>query len=97
MSNPQALDLGIRAGDVLAGKYRVTRVIGAGAMGLVVAAHHVQLDTKVAIKLLLPVWLSNHEAVNRFAQEARAVARMTSEHVARVLDVGESRRACRSS
>ena len=73
---------------MLAGKYRVTRVIGAGAMGLVVAAHHVQLDTKVAIKLLLPIWLSNHDAVARFAQEARAVAKMTSEHVARVLDVG---------
>jgi serine/threonine-protein kinase len=82
------LQLGIRAGDVLAGKYRVERVLGHGGMGVVVAAHHVQLDTKVAIKFLLPEMLRNREAVVRFAREARAAARITSEHVARVLDVG---------
>ena len=37
-------------GDVLAGKYRVERVLGAGGMGIVVAAHHLQLDEKVALK-----------------------------------------------
>ena len=73
---------------MLVGKYRVARVLGAGAMGIVVAAHHVQLDTKVAIKLLLPELLGNAEAVTRFDREAKAVARMTSEHVARILDVG---------
>ena len=88
MPEPPTRDLGIRPGDVIAGKYRVSRVLGAGAMGLVVAAHHVQLDTKVAIKLLLPELLANDEAVARFAREARAVAKLTTEHVARVLDVG---------
>lgn len=37
---------GVREGDVLAGKYRVERVLGAGGMGVVVAAHHIQLDEK---------------------------------------------------
>ncbi len=79
---------GVREGDVLAGKYRVERVLGVGGMGVVVAAHHLQLDTKVALKFLLPTMLANREAVGRFAREARAAVKITSEHVARVLDVG---------
>ncbi|HEY4014211.1 MAG TPA: protein kinase [Polyangiaceae bacterium] len=79
---------GISAGDVLAGKYRVDRVLGAGAMGIVVAAHHLGLDNRVAIKLLVPDMLSNEDAVARFAREARAAAKITNEHVTRVLDVG---------
>jgi serine/threonine-protein kinase len=42
-----------REGDVLAGKYRVERVIGAGGMGVVVAAQHLQLGKRVAVKFLL--------------------------------------------
>ncbi len=73
---------------MLAGKYRVDRVLGAGAMGVVVQAQHLSLDSRVAIKLLLPSMLANEDAVARFAREARAVARLTNEHVARVFDVG---------
>ena len=76
-------------GDVLAGKYRVERVLGAGGMGVVVAAYHVHLDTKVALKFLLPDALRNPEAVARFVREARAAAKITGEHVARVSDVGQ--------
>src|ERR1700733_1118638 len=79
---------GIREGDILAGKYRVERVLGVGGMGVVVAASHVQLETKVAIKFLLPEMLSSREAVARFPREARAAVRITSEHVARIFDVG---------
>jgi serine/threonine-protein kinase len=79
----------VRAGDVLAGKYRVERVLGAGGMGVVVAAHHLQLDQKVALKFLLPQALGNAEVVSRFDREARAAVRIKSEHVARVIDVGK--------
>ncbi len=79
---------GVRAGDVLAGKFRIDRVLGMGGMGVVVEAYHLQLETKVAIKFLLPATLEDHEAVERFAREARAAVKITSEHVARVLDVG---------
>src|SRR5664279_3722424 len=57
-------------------------------MGIVVAAHHLQLDERVALKFLLPDALSNPEAVERFAREARAAVKIKSEHVARVSDVG---------
>jgi serine/threonine-protein kinase len=79
---------GVREGDVLAGKYRVERVLGVGGMGVVVAAQHIQLDEKVALKFLLPDALGNAEAVARFAREARAAVKIKSEHVARVTDVG---------
>jgi tRNA A-37 threonylcarbamoyl transferase component Bud32 len=76
------------AGDVLAGKYRVERVLGEGGMGIVFAAHHELLEQRVAIKLLLPEITRNAEAVARFLNEARASSRIQNEHVARVLDVG---------
>jgi serine/threonine-protein kinase len=78
----------VREGDVLAGKYRVEKVLGSGAMGVVVAARHVRLDDRVAIKLLLPEMVTSAEAVTRFEREARAAVKIKSEHVARVLDVG---------
>jgi len=79
---------GVSEGDILAGKYRVERVLGIGGMGVVVAAHHIQLDEKVALKFLLPEALGNSESVARFAREARAAVKIKSEHVARVTDVG---------
>src|SRR5450432_412778 len=78
----------VREGDVLAGKFRIERVLGQGAMGVVVAATHIQLDERVALKFLLPEALANADAVARFAREARAAVKIKSEHVARVSDVG---------
>jgi serine/threonine-protein kinase len=78
----------VHEGDVLAGKYRVERVLGMGGMGVVVAARHIQLDERVALKFLLPQFVENREVVARFAREGRAAAKIRSEHVARVTDVG---------
>ena len=74
-------------GDVLAGKYQVERVIGVGGMGVVVAAMHLILQERVALKFLLPS-VMNGETMARFGREARAAAKIKSEHVARVTDVG---------
>ena len=78
----------VTPGDVLAGKYRVDRVLGVGGMGVVVAATHLQLDQKVALKFMLPQGLQHPGLVERFSREARAAVRLKSDHVARVLDVG---------
>ncbi len=75
-------------GDVVGGKYRVERVLGAGGMGVVVAAIQTELDRPVALKFLLPKLLERPGLVIRFSREARAAAKLESEHVARVLDVG---------
>ncbi|AKT36656.1 serine/threonine-protein kinase [Chondromyces crocatus] len=77
----------VAEGQVLAGKYRVERILGQGGMGVVVSAVHQQLQQRVAIKFLLPG--ATHDATERFIREARAAVRLKSEHVARVSDVGE--------
>jgi len=76
-------------GSVVAGKYRVERLLGEGGMGWVVQAIHLQLDQRVALKFMHASSASESpEAVARFLREARAAARIQSEHVARVSDVG---------
>jgi serine/threonine-protein kinase len=78
----------VAVGDVIAGKYRVDRVLGVGGMGVVVAATHVDLLEPRAIKMLRAEYLHDAEAVARFLREARAAAHLKGEHIARVHDVG---------
>lgn len=82
------LEASTQIGQVLAGKYRVDRVLGAGGMGIVVAAMHLQLDQMVALKFIRREALGNAEVVSRFEREARAAVRLKSEHAARIIDVG---------
>ncbi|WP_437803800.1 protein kinase domain-containing protein [Sorangium sp. So ce693] len=86
MSSPD--ETTIAPGDVLLGKYRVESVLGRGAMGLVVAARHLALDERVAIKVLLPKYVRDPEILQRFLREGRAAVRVRSQHVVRVADVG---------
>lgn len=79
----------LQRGDIIADKYRVEREIGRGGMGLVVAATHLDLDQRVAIKVLRKSSAYNQDAMARFLREARAAAKIRSEHVARVMDVGK--------
>ncbi len=73
--------------DVLADKYRIERELGRGGMGVVVAATHLQLEERVAIKFLLPELASDPALVARFLREGRAAIKIRSEHVVRVRDV----------
>jgi serine/threonine protein kinase len=75
-------------GEVLAGKYRVDKILGIGGMGMVVAATHLELDQRVALKFMLPGAQESPEAAARFLREARAAGRLNSDHVCRVKDVG---------
>lgn len=75
-------------GDVIAGKYRVERQLGAGGMGVVLAATHLDLLEPRALKFLSETALQDAESVERFLREARAASRLKSEHVTRVYDVG---------
>jgi len=77
----------LAVGQVLAGKYRILRVLGEGGMGVVVEAHDLGLERRVAIKFLQPDFVKHAEAKERFTREARAAAKIQSEHVARVIDV----------
>ena len=74
-------------GQVVAGKYRLVRVLGEGGMGVVYEAEHTRLGQKVALKMLLPELVRVDDLVQRFDREARAASQLKSRHTARVMDV----------
>jgi hypothetical protein len=78
---------GVELGGVLAGKYRLDHVLGVGGMGVVIGATHLSLDLPIAIKFMSPELVGNGMGARRFLLEARAAARIRSEHVVRVFDV----------
>jgi eukaryotic-like serine/threonine-protein kinase len=76
-------------GSIVDGKYRVDRVLGRGAMGVVIQATHVHLGEKVALKFLRYRAKSGTEDFQtRFKREARVSAKLKNEHITRVIDVG---------
>jgi len=77
-------------GQVIAGKFRVERVIGEGGMGIVCEATHLGLDERVALKFLRREVMRLPDVVARFDREARAAVKLKSEHVSRVSDVGKT-------
>jgi serine/threonine-protein kinase len=77
-----------KVGDVILDKYEVTRVLGKGGMGIVLAARHLELNELVALKFLLPSLRDKPEISTRLVQEARTGIRIKNAHVARVYDVG---------
>ncbi len=78
----------IAVGQLLGGKFRIERLLGEGGMGVVVAAHHVDLEIPVALKFLRREACSDGAAVARFLKEGRALARLKSQNIVRVHDVG---------
>jgi serine/threonine-protein kinase len=72
-------------GEVLAGSFKITGLLGAGGMGRVYAAEHVRLPRRFAVKMIQLA--SNSQAVARFEREAQAVARIKNEHVIDIVDV----------
>jgi serine/threonine protein kinase len=82
------IDALIEAGTVLAGRYRLEEPIGEGGMGTVWRAHHLGLDSPVAIKLVRDKALSGDDTLSRFLREARASAKLRSPHVVQVFDSG---------
>lgn len=80
-------------GDIVAGKYRVERILAEGRSARVLAARHLELDQRVAIKLASVSEAARSLAGERFRSAARSVARLQSSHVCRVLDIGVDREA----
>jgi serine/threonine-protein kinase len=81
----QPLDVGM----VVAGKYRLDRLIGKGAMGAVYEARHELLERRVALKFISDEHATTPDCARRFLNEARAAAGIESEHVAHILDAGQ--------
>ena len=73
-------------GDIVAGKYRVHTILGR-QRGLLLEARHTEFDQRVIIRLLSPA-LCNDKEIEQFRREAKTLAKLESEHVARIIDVG---------
>ncbi len=78
----------VTPGTILLGKYKIEKLLGMGAMGVVVLATHLDLKQRVAMKFMLPGKTANPERHERFLREAQIASRLTTVHVARVIDVG---------
>ena len=74
-------------GTIVGDKYRIDGMLGAGGMGVVLSATHLELDAPVAIKVLRAELAKSPDLASQLLFEARAVARLRSAHVVRILDV----------
>jgi eukaryotic-like serine/threonine-protein kinase len=75
-------------GELVAERYRMGPVIGAGGMGIIYKAQHIELGTSVAFKVIRPDIARNSSAWRRFSREARALGALHNRHVVRVHDAG---------
>jgi serine/threonine protein kinase len=79
-------------GATVAGKYRIRRVVGAGSMGVVCEAEHLEIGKRLALKLIEASLVGASEIETRFRREARAASLVESQHIVQVFDVGSDDR-----
>jgi eukaryotic-like serine/threonine-protein kinase len=79
---------GARVGEQAQGRYRLVRFLGAGGMGEVYEAEHLQVGKRVAVKCLWPAYARSPDQIERFEREARVASLVDSPHVVDVLDAG---------
>ncbi|MCA9614774.1 MAG: protein kinase, partial [Myxococcales bacterium] len=77
-----------RLGRVLGGKLRLDSILGEGSMGCVYAAHQLELDAEVAVKVLHDHVAADPKVAKRFHREARTASRLTHPNTLRVFDFG---------
>jgi eukaryotic-like serine/threonine-protein kinase len=76
-------------GTLVAGRYRVQRLLGEGGMGQVYLAEHEAIEKKVAIKILRHEFSSKADIVARFQREAVSASRIKHPNVLDVFDFGQ--------
>jgi len=79
----------LEVGQTYAGRYRIARKLGEGAMGAVYEAEHILIHRRVALKVLHSTVAERHGALHRFEREAQAAGRIGSPHIVEVLDMGD--------
>lgn len=75
---------------LIAERYRIDDALGQGAMGLVHRAHDMVLDRDIALKQLAPQLVLDAQFVDRFKQEALALAKLSHPHIVQIYDYIES-------
>ena len=80
----------MEAGQTIAGKYRLNRVLGTGGMATVWSVTNVFTEREFAIKFMLPSVARTPEAARRFLLEAKVSARINHPNIIEVIDVGQT-------
>ncbi|MBP9090654.1 serine/threonine protein kinase [bacterium] len=79
--------IGLKAGAIIGGNYRILRPIGRGGMGEVYLALHQRLDKRCALKVIPPDKVTK-EAWQRFKQEAQVISKLNHQNIVQVSDLG---------
>lgn len=74
-------------GKILNNRYKIIKEIGRGGMAIVYSARDTLLERRVALKMLRPEYKSDSEFIDKFRQEARAVARLSHPNVVSIYDI----------
>src|SRR3954471_14235303 len=75
-------------GEILDGKYRIDKQLGAGGMGTVYLATHLGTTRVVAVKVIAPRWAADPHFLARFQREAQACGRLRHPNIINVTDFG---------
>src|SRR5437868_4112749 len=82
------MDVGELIGQVLDEKYRIEKRLGMGGMGAVYLATHLGTERPVAIKVIMPEFMTDVKFIERFRREAKAAGRLLHPNVVNVTDFG---------
>jgi serine/threonine protein kinase len=80
----------MKQGQMVAGKYRLNRILGTGGMATVWSATNVFTEREFAIKFLLPHVARTADAGKRFLIEAKVSARINHPNIIEIIDVGQA-------
>lgn len=75
-------------GEVIDGRYQLTRIVASGGMATIYAALDLRLDRQVAVKVMHPHLAQDEQFVSRFIREAKAAASLSHPNIVAVLDQG---------
>lgn len=81
----------IHKGDCIADRYEIIRVIGRGGMGMVYLVHDCKTQEELALKTLLPEYVTNQRAIQRFIQEVRTARRLDHPCIVKIYDAQQTR------
>ena len=77
-------------GQVIADRYQILELLGAGGMGRVYLAEHVRMGRRCAVKVMSPTLALAPDAISRFNREAANASRINHPNVAQIYDFGET-------
>jgi len=80
------LTAGFKPGDVIVNRYEVQKMLGRGGMGMVYLVFDREMNQSMALKTLLPQYLSSSHAVKRFVREVNAVRQLDHPCIVKIYD-----------